>query len=67
MFFRHTYGYYDDSGMWQRTKFCMVQCKDCNCGPPGGVYQLSKDEAEQNRLDRKRTQESWSRFLNENK
>ncbi len=32
-------GYYDDTGHWQRTKFCFVSCgARCTCGPPGGVY-----------------------------
>lgn len=31
-------GYYDDSGNWQRTKFCFVQCQHCTCGPPGNLY-----------------------------
>ena len=31
-------GYYDDNGIWQRTKFCFVQCHNCTCGPPTGHY-----------------------------
>jgi hypothetical protein len=31
-------GYYDDAGIWQRTKFCFVQCQHCNCHPPGNLY-----------------------------
>lgn len=35
------YGYYDNNGHWQRTKFCFVSCGDrCDCGPPNGVYVL---------------------------
>lgn len=34
-------GYYDASGVWQRTKFCFVDCGDrCTCQPPNGVFQL---------------------------
>jgi hypothetical protein len=32
-------GYYDETGHWQRTKFCFVSCGDhCDCGPPMGMY-----------------------------
>lgn len=31
-------GYYDETGHWQRTKFCFVACTHCDCGPPGGLY-----------------------------
>lgn len=39
-------GYYDDAGMWQRTKFCFVYCgAACTCGPPlGQVYSPSHDK-----------------------
>lgn len=41
------YGYYDDTGHWQRTKFCFVYCgARCNCGPPhpGGYYNPAFDK-----------------------
>ena len=32
-------GYYDDEGMWQRTKFCFVYCRErCTCQPPMGAH-----------------------------
>jgi hypothetical protein len=31
-------GYYDDTGNWQCTKFCFVQCQHCMCQPPGLLY-----------------------------
>lgn len=31
-------GYYDESGFWQRTKFCFIQCQDCTCQPPDGMF-----------------------------
>lgn len=33
-------GYYDDTGHWQRTKFCFMYCGDgrCDCGPPNGEW-----------------------------
>ena len=31
-------GYYDETGRWQRTKFCFMACVRCTCGPPGGMY-----------------------------
>lgn len=31
-------GYYDDTGNWQRTKFCFVQCQHCTCQAPGGLF-----------------------------
>lgn len=31
-------GYYDDTGHWQRTKFCFVACVYCTCTPPGLLY-----------------------------
>lgn len=34
-----TNGYYDDTGHWQRTKFCFVSCGDrCTCSAPMGQY-----------------------------
>lgn len=29
-------GFYDENGVWQRTKFCFVQCPadKCTCHPP---------------------------------
>lgn len=28
-------GYYDENGVWQRTKFCFVDCGErCTCKPP---------------------------------
>lgn len=32
-------GYYDDTGHWQRTKFCFMDCGErCTCKPPLGTY-----------------------------
>lgn len=32
-------GYYNDHGIWIRTKFCLVSCGDrCTCMPPGNRY-----------------------------
>lgn len=33
-------GYYDDRGLWNRTKFCFIACCGdlCDCGPPGNRY-----------------------------
>jgi hypothetical protein len=32
-------GDYDDTGNWQRTKFCFVDCgQRCTCGPPGNLF-----------------------------
>lgn len=49
-------GHYDDSGMWQRDKYCFVDCGEkCDCGPPGGnVYSIKHD---------KRTQETIGQAL----
>ena len=44
-------GYYDESGHWQRTKFCFVHCgESCTCMPPFGwriktVKEEVKDES----------------------
>lgn len=38
-------GHYDENGTWTQTKFCLVYCGEgCDCQPPGGVYQLQKEE-----------------------
>ena len=42
-------GSYDDSGMWHRTKFCMIACKDCNCMPPDGVIRLTGVQLEKHK------------------
>jgi hypothetical protein len=35
----HFNGYYDETGNWQRTKFCFMDCgHNCNCRPPGMLY-----------------------------
>lgn len=32
-------GYYDENNVWQRTKYCIVDCGDkCTCKPPNGIY-----------------------------
>jgi hypothetical protein len=32
-------GYYDDTGNWQRTKFCFVDCGTrCTCRAPGNLF-----------------------------
>lgn len=31
-------GYYNDDGKWVKQKFCLLPCRDCNCMPPGGVW-----------------------------
>lgn len=32
-------GYYDDTGNWQRTKFCFIDCGErCTCMPPAGQH-----------------------------
>ncbi len=39
-------GYYDDSGIWRRTKFCFRSCGDrCDCGPPYGYYNKDHDKS----------------------
>lgn len=46
----HSGGYYDDTGHWQRAKFCFVSCgARCNCMPPMGqdynpLFDKSKDK-----------------------
>lgn len=50
-------GYYDDTGNWQRTKFCFVQCQHCTCGPPGGLYY---NTAHDKRLKEKKDADSKS-------
>ena len=35
---RRVNGYYDDNGIWKRTKFCFAPCHDCTCAPPNGQY-----------------------------
>ncbi len=39
-------GFYDNSGRWQRTKFCFVSCgQRCDCGPPCGLsYSAEHDK-----------------------
>lgn len=33
------HGHYDDTGHWQRTKYCFVDCGSrCNCRPPSGLW-----------------------------
>lgn len=33
-------GYYDERGVWQRTKFCFADCGErCTCKPPWGIYE----------------------------
>lgn len=41
MTLRSVDGYYDENGRWQRTKLCNVQCQNCTCNPPMGLYQLT--------------------------
>ncbi len=37
--FEHPDGHYDDEGMWQRAKFCFIDCgASCTCKPPSGQY-----------------------------
>ena len=32
-------GSYDDSGHWQRYKYCIIDCgSQCSCKPPFGVW-----------------------------
>lgn len=41
----HRDGYYDDSGHWQRTKFCFVACATgCTCGPPMGRWYAAEHD-----------------------
>lgn len=37
-------GYYDERGIWQRTKFCFVDCGErCTCKPPfGALFYLNE-------------------------
>jgi hypothetical protein len=44
-FGRSADGYYDETGHWQRTKFCFVSCGDrCTCRPPMGYYSEAHDK-----------------------
>ena len=40
-------GYYDDNGVWQKLKHCLLPCPNCDCGPPGGYYFLSGEALEE--------------------
>jgi len=42
-------GYYDDTGHWQRLKYCFVSCgAACTCMPPGGLdYNPLHDKSKQ--------------------
>ena len=46
---RYPDGYYDDDGLWQRTKFCFVDCgENCTCKEPmfGGKRPVKKPTPE---------------------
>lgn len=44
----HGGGYYDETGHWQRLKFCFVQCAHCTCQPPGGLdYNVLYDKSKE--------------------
>lgn len=65
----HADGYYDDTGQWQRTKFCFTSCgARCTCLPPNGQsYSAAHDkrlkDAQRSALDESRVnQEMASRI-----
>jgi hypothetical protein len=46
--FTYFHGYYDDTGNWQYTKFCFVQCQHCDCQPPGMLFYSAAHDKRKN-------------------
>lgn len=45
---KHIYGHYDKNGVWQRDKFCFIQCPpdQCDCMPPNLTGEIMKQKTE---------------------
>lgn len=44
-------GYYDENGNWQRTKFCFMACRHCDCMPPSGLHYSAAHDKRLKKLD----------------